>query len=371
MSRRWVVFALAAVLLCVMPAVPATAAGPTHVTSHISGNVTWTRTGSPYIVDIATLWVQPGATLTIQPGVKVVMNQPLGVIEVKGNLQAIGTKTRHIVFTGGPNHFSGSTAKGQWRFISFENAGTGRLDYVEIRYGGYLRNDFAPWAASVLRMNSSLDVWVTNSSIHDNNNSGVLATANVPIHISSTEIYNNDIGVAVVGTSNGVVEIDHSSLHDNSSYGLFTNHSSPPVMQSFITQSNITDNWVGVRLHEPYTPAEKYPTGDFNNIWGNGLLVDQLEVLNPRITNESLWEPNYWGGTFWLAPCPWALTTWQWHLAPISDLFPSSNKGPIQSTKWTLPDGKVPPTQCRTDDMPVGDWSNDVYGWTIPGPFPP
>jgi hypothetical protein len=360
MARRLVVFAFVSVLFTVMPAVPATA-GPTHVTSHITTNTTWTRTGSPYIVDIATLFVTAGATLTIQPGVKVVMNQPLGTIQVDGNLQAIGTKTRNIVFTSGQDYTSGAGARGQWWKISFENAGTGRLDYVEIKYGGFVRNDFAPWAAYVLGMNSSLDVWVTNSWIHDNNNSGVLATANVPIHISTTAIYNNDIGVAVVGTTNGVVQIDHSSL-DNNLYGLFINHSNAPVLQSFITQSNVTDNWIGVQLNEPLTPAEKYPTGDYNNIYGNGLLVDQLQVLTTRMTDEHLWEHNYWGGTFWLALCPWALTTWQYHLAPISDLFPSADLGPIQSTKWTRNPG-VPPDECRTDDLPVSNWSDDPYGW--------
>jgi hypothetical protein len=370
MPRRWVLFAFATVLFSVMPAVPASAAGPTHVTSHISTNTTWTRTGEPYIVDIATLFVNAGVTLTIQPGVKVVMNQPLGTIQVNGNLQAIGTKTRNIVFTSGQDYFSGAGAKGQWWKISFENAGTGRLDYVEIKYGGFVRNDFAPWAAYVLGMNSSLDVWVTNSWIHDNNNSGVLATANVPIHISSTAIYRNDIGVAVVGTTNGVVQIDHSLLDNNQVYGLFINHSNAPVMQSFITHSTITDGANGVRLNEPLTPAEKYPTGDYNNIWGNGLLVDQLQVLTPRITPEGLWEHNYWGGTFWRAPCPWALTTWQYHLAPISDVFPAADPGPIQSTKWHLPDGPPGFDECRTDDLPVETWRDVPYNWTIPGHHP-
>ena len=365
MPRRWVLFAFATVLFSVMPAVPATAAGPTHVTSHITTNTTWTRTGEPYIVDIPTLWVQPGVTLTIQPGVKVVMSQSLGVIEVKGNLQAIGTKTRKIVFTGGPNYFSGSTAKGQWRYIGFENAGTGRLDYVDIKYGGFVRNDFALWSESVLRMNSSLDVWVTNSRIHDNNNSGVLATANVPIHISSTEIDHNDIGVAVVGTTNGVVEIDQSSLHHNSTWGLFISHSNAPLMQSFIKKSNIMDNARGVQLYEPLTPAVKYPTGTFNNIWNNNGGIDQLMVGNPRMTDEHLWGANYWGGTMFLGPCPWALTTWQYHLAPPTEPLPFTGEGPIQSTPW-IEQGSV---KCQTDDLPVGDWSNGPHrGWTIPGP---
>ena len=80
--------------------------------------------------------------------------------------------------------------------------------------------------------------------------------------MSSTEIYNNDIGVSVVGTTNGVVEFDHSSLHNNSTWGLFISHSNAPVLQSFITMSNITGNARGVQLYEPLTPAEKYPTGD-------------------------------------------------------------------------------------------------------------
>jgi hypothetical protein len=373
MPRRWVVFALATVLFSVMPAIPVSAAGPTYVTSHISGNVTWTRTGEPYIVNIPTLWVQPGATLTIQPGVRVVMNQPLGVLEVKGNLQAIGTRNRPIVFTSGQDYYSGGTgaAKGQWRYISFVGAGTGNLNHVEIKYAGYLRSDFAPWAYTALLMNSSLDVWVTNSKIHDNNNSGVMATANVPIHISSTLIYNNDIGVSVVGSTNGVVEIDHSGLYNNSVYGLFTNHSSTPFMQSFITQSNISGNLrTGVRLQEgASTPAERYPTGDFNNIWNNGGGVDQLTVLNPRINaNEDLWGQNYWGGTHWLAVCPWAQTFWQYHLAHISHLFPVTDKGPIGSMLWSFVDPNGDLHGCRTDDLRVETFSNEPYDWVIPDP---
>ena len=171
MSRRWIVFVFATVLFCVMPAVPASAAGPTYVTSHISTNTTWTSAGSPYIVNIGTLYVQPGVTLTIQPDVEVVMNQWLGVLMVKGNLQALGTQAEPILFTSGQDYSGVGGAKGQWRYIGFEAAGTGTLDHVEIRYAGFVASS-APWAYSALRMQSSLEVWVTNSYIHDNNNSG-------------------------------------------------------------------------------------------------------------------------------------------------------------------------------------------------------
>src|ERR687898_957796 len=99
-------------------------------------------------------------------------------------------------------------------------------------------------------MKSSLEVWVTDSHIHDNHNSGILARANVPLHISSTRISHNRIGVSVVGTSNGVVQIDHSSISNNSWYGLFVNHSNIPMMQSVITDSNIVANATAVKLQE-------------------------------------------------------------------------------------------------------------------------
>jgi hypothetical protein len=376
MPRRWVVFAFATVLFSVMPAVPATAAGPTHVTSHITTNTTWTRTGEPYIVDIATLWVQPGVTLTIQPGVRVVMNQSLGVLEVKGNLQAIGTKARPIVFTSGQDYFSGGTgaAKGQWWNISFVDAGTGRLDNVVIKYGGFVASS-APWAYTVLNMSSSLDVWVTNSKIHDNNNSGVLAAANVPIHISNSKIFNNDIGVSVVGASNGVAQIDHSTLSNNSQYGLFVNHGGIPLMQSVITSSNIVANGQAVQLQEyAFVPTERYPTGHGNNIWfNNGTRnIDQLSVYTPRTDpTEHLWDDNYWGENILneLFPCPFAPSAWPFHLVDTSDVLGLPNRGPIQSTKYSNPlDTGV---KCRADDFAVHNVITDPIRTGAPDPQPP
>jgi hypothetical protein len=373
MPRRWVLFAFATVLFSVMPAVPASAAGPTHVTSHISTNTTWTRTGQPYIVDIPTLWIQPGVTLTIQPGVTVVMNQSLGVLGVQGNLQAIGTRRRPIVFTGGPDHFSGSTAKGQWRYIGFEGAGTGTLAFVEIRYGGYLPSDYAPYAYSALWMDSSVQVLVDHAWIHDNNNSGILATSYAPIYVSGTIIHNNDIGVSAVGTSGGAFVIEHSSLSYNGVYGLFTNHSTAPLVQSVVTYSDIIGNGrTGVRLQEDAsTPANKYPTGNHNNITNNaGDGIDELTVLQARAhPDEALWEPNYWGPDIGITlPCPFAITLWPYHLVAPDPTNSFPPKGPIESTVWELKDPDTGETlaTCRTDRMKVGTVSQTPIPNLVP-----
>jgi hypothetical protein len=298
------------------------------------------------------------------------MNQSLGVLGVQGNLQAIGTRRRPIVFTGGQDYSSGSTAKGQWRYLGFEGAGTGTLAFVEIRYAGYVPS-LAPYAYSALWMDSSVQVSVDHAWIHDNNNSGILATSYAPIHVSGTIIDNNDIGVSAVGTSGGAFVIEHSSLSYNGVHGIFTNHSIAPLMQSVVTYSDIIGNGnTGVRLQEDaFTPADKYPTGNHNNITNNaGDGIDELTVLQARAhPDEALWEPNYWGpNVLMTGPCPWALTPWQYHLVAADPPF--TTKGPIESRVWELtdPDTGLVIATCSTDRMKVGTVSQTPIPNLVP-----
>jgi hypothetical protein len=75
----------------------------TMVSGGIYNNVTWSLAGSPYIVTNNVV-VFPGKTLTIEPGVEVRVQGDLftvaggNLIEVRGNLVAVGTATAPITF---------------------------------------------------------------------------------------------------------------------------------------------------------------------------------------------------------------------------------------------------------------------------------
>ena len=89
--------------------------GQTYVGATISGNTTWSLTGSPYIISANTK-VNSNCTLTIDPGV-VVKFDPTGCLEVTGVLKAIGNSSNKIVFTSTKN----SPAPGDWGYSLFNN----------------------------------------------------------------------------------------------------------------------------------------------------------------------------------------------------------------------------------------------------------
>jgi hypothetical protein len=76
-----------------------TAKASTEVTGIISSNITWTQSGSPYILT-GNVPVNNGVTLTIEPGVTV--NIGRGVhLQIDGTLDARGTNTDNIHLSGG------------------------------------------------------------------------------------------------------------------------------------------------------------------------------------------------------------------------------------------------------------------------------
>src|SRR5512143_3363976 len=79
---------------------PAHAARPaaTIVGGNIITNTTWTRAGSPYILQTQNVTVMDNVTLTIEAGVTVEVNAGRS-LWVSGVLQAVGTPTQPITFT--------------------------------------------------------------------------------------------------------------------------------------------------------------------------------------------------------------------------------------------------------------------------------
>ena len=94
---------------------------------NISSDTTWDLAGSPYILGgIVTLL--PNINLTIDPGVVVKFSDPFSRLEVYGNLNANGTASQKIYFTGINDNSEEVTgvvggvdngAPGDWRRLAF------------------------------------------------------------------------------------------------------------------------------------------------------------------------------------------------------------------------------------------------------------
>ncbi len=140
----------------------------TNVSGGIYNNVTWTLSGSPYIVT-GNIVVFPGKTLTIEPGVEVRVQgngypNSMGIsIEIRGMLVAVGTATAPITFKADgivtdPYTWSGiyvKTAQGgdaAFDYVNFSNAYTAFLsDQFSVRPGittlhscNFTHNQFGP-----------------------------------------------------------------------------------------------------------------------------------------------------------------------------------------------------------------------------------
>jgi hypothetical protein len=195
----------------------------TNVSGFINANTTWTTTGSPYIVVGNTL-LQHGYTLTIDPDVVVKFNDST-VLQIDGELIAIGTSVRPITFTSNQS----SPAPGDWGKIHFSDTcvdavfdANGNylsgsiMKYCDVMYGGGIGygeihiDDAAPYFSNCKILNSSEDGIHTintgyriDSSLIKNNNGSGLYFQNMTYHSCNLMIQkdsivsNNDGGIVI------------------------------------------------------------------------------------------------------------------------------------------------------------------------------
>ena len=162
------------------------AAPQTEVCGQIAANTTWTVAGSPYVIcGTFQATILPGATLTIEPGVQVEF-EANGELNVEGGLNAVGSPTEPITFTGS------TPTPGLWGGIVVNQYSTqlavANLDWVILEYGG--------------------------------SNSGTGAQLFI---------------------DNGVVTMTNSIVRDGGGYGVFVNHDLHPQITDTLFQGNGKD----------------------------------------------------------------------------------------------------------------------------------
>ncbi len=284
---------------------PWSARAATHIgTTTYSSNTTWTAANSPYILD-GNVTVASGATLTVDPGVVVKFNGTTRQLSVSGTLAAVGTSGSHIVFTsyqddsaGGDSNGDGSAttgAPGQWNMVEVKSGSTfSHLQYVDVRFGALGSADQNYGALKVTASGTS--VTVEDSTFTQNQRSGILvgtgsSTATAGVIVRRTTISNNGNGIS---SNMGWMTVeDNSSIHDNSSDGLWFNLTSAySGQQSVVEGSESRDNNRGVYMQvDPSLAASKWPRGAHNNIFDN--TSKQLDSSNTKRTDD--WKYNYWG----------------------------------------------------------------------------
>jgi len=116
--------------------------------------------GQYYAEDIFV--IPEGVKLTLQPGVQIGAQRG---IDVRGELEAIGTATKQIIFRNGP--MAGEVKPGKWGGLNFTASSQNSvMNNVEIYSAG---NDLY-WVAVKI---DNTNVSIKNSFIHDNKNVGI------------------------------------------------------------------------------------------------------------------------------------------------------------------------------------------------------
>lgn len=165
-----------------------------------SGNVSgvWNASGSPYMIHSGDITVATGQTLLINPGVKVYFAGQFKLV-VNGLLQAIGTQSDSIWFTGSSVNFPYDSPT-RWRGLRFVDAHEDcQLSYCSISYSGATGAGALSYGGGLYCLNT--DILVEHSKIHrchaghaqpmySGQGCGVYAE-NSDVEFSFTDIINN------------------------------------------------------------------------------------------------------------------------------------------------------------------------------------
>ena len=147
----------------------------TSVCGTINADTTWLLTNSPYVVCSGGLTVASGATLTIEPGIVVQFESSISnKLNVQGALEAIGSVTQPITFTGivaSPGSWAGISVNGTSVTPALAN-----LSYVTLDYGGvsgsygaqvYVDQAVVTITHSLIRNSAGNGVYVTLQGLFD------------------------------------------------------------------------------------------------------------------------------------------------------------------------------------------------------------
>jgi len=282
---------------------------PTHVIS----DETWTAAGNPYIID-DMLVVMPGQTLTIEEGV-VIEFTPSGWLDVRGDLNVLGTAADPVVFTIDSANVSSNLMWGgiQLQTDSFD------VDLVMqnalVTRGEVGVGISCCWGGSVLIEDSTFLA----------NGVAISGYAGYDAIINNVVFMNNTVGVnsadkdisysTFVGNDYGIISAERIDVR----YSLFENNDIAAYGGRGVLLCNvIQDNRIGVQAFFEGWALEHNVIQDNSEIgvitgqydgfvphaWGNSFLnngwgANTISDINVQHTNNINidFEDNWWGTT--------------------------------------------------------------------------
>ncbi|CAB1056621.1 Cytochrome c551/c552 [Olavius sp. associated proteobacterium Delta 1] len=274
------IFLLALSLLLTAPA----AAETTVVAGDVSGM--WTAAGSPYLIE-GDITVPAGQTLVIEPGVQVHF-QGLYTLTVNGTLQAVGTESELILFTG-------IQATAHWHGIYFIDAPDGsQLTHVIVenssRDGIFIDNASPLISYSTIRANGYGGIYMLSSNarlignhIIDNTSEG--SGGGVFMRDSNPELTGNIISNnAVIAAPSGFT----SSTRGGG--GIFARSSDPVLRDNVISNNSVSAvRTRGGGIHFYYSDPILINNTISGNTAGQGAGI-YLYYSEPTIVNTILWN---------------------------------------------------------------------------------
>jgi len=194
----------------------------TIITSDITENTNWTKSGSPYIINANNVSVTSGVTLTIDPGVEVRLADY--ALICYGKIIAIGTVADTITFTSNlknPNPHDWDRI-----LVKNEDSDGSEFKFCKIQYariGVSFENTSSKISDSIIESCERSGVSFDSCSsiveyciIRNITNEGVYVASGAP-EVNGNKIYNNTDGVV---TDHGASIIQNNLIFDNSSYGI-------------------------------------------------------------------------------------------------------------------------------------------------------
>jgi len=245
----------------------------TNVSGFINANTTWDLNGSPYIV-IGNSLLSHGYTLTINPGVVVKFNDSC-VLQIDGELDAIGTSQNRITFTSnqlnpqpgdwGKIHFSDTCVNAVFDTLGNYVSGC-IMKYCDVLYGG----------------------GIGFGEIHIESSSPYFSHCNIS-KSSAAGIYSH----------NTTYVIDSSLIMNNQGYGLYFANDGIIGSGLIINCDSIDNNYGGILLEQinnGYSnPIIKITHNYFISNSNNGAIVSYESQLDSLLISENLFMNNILG----------------------------------------------------------------------------